>query len=112
MEQIDQSLSLSLNINLDNIEVLSTEIKALASTYQDDPVALLKILRILEALHSDICNDIFQPALPSSRHALFDLLRDIESKGGWPHIPKRQLAELFAYLEYGSNPLLESDPRV
>ena len=80
--------------------------------FQDNPLALLRMLRTLENLHSDICNDLFQPALPSSRHALFDLLRDMESKGGWPHIPKRQLAELLAYLQDALSPDSVSDPHV
>ncbi|AFY72569.1 hypothetical protein Syn7502_00405 [Synechococcus sp. PCC 7502] len=96
MEQIDQSVSLSL----DNIEALSTQIKLLALQSQHDPLELLRILRILEQLHLEICNDIFQPALPTSRHALFDFLRDLESNGGWPHIYRRNLAQVFDRLEF------------
>jgi len=105
LEQIDQSYSLSL----DKIEATSAQIKLLALQSKNDPVELLHILRVLEQLHRDICNDIFQPALPNSRHALFDLLRDIETKGGWPHINRLNLNQLFEHLEAAESDISESE---
>jgi hypothetical protein len=105
LEQIDQSVSLSL----DNIEAISTQIKLLALQSKDDPIEILHILRVLEQLHNEICNDILQPALPNSRHGLFDLLRDIESNGGWPHIYRRNLNQLFEHLQLSTQDLL-ADP--
>ena len=78
MEQIDQSVSLSL----DNVEAISAQIKYLALQCKDKPLEILHILRVLEQLHIDICSEIFQPALPNSRHALFDLLKEIEAEVG------------------------------
>jgi len=103
LEQIDQSVSLSL----DNVEALSAQIKLLALQCKDRPLEILHILRVLEQLHSDICSEIFQPALPNSRHALFDLLKEIEAEGGWPHIYHRNLNQLFEHVEF-----LPSDPRL
>jgi hypothetical protein len=105
LEQIDQSDSLSL----DNVEAISAKIKLLALQCKDRPLEILRILRVLEQLHSDICSEIFQPALPNSRHALFDLLKEIEAEGGWPHIYHRNLNQLFEQVEFfPSDPSLES----
>lgn len=95
MEQIDRSLYLSL----DNIEAISAQIKLLALQSKETPLETLHILRVLEQLHSEICREIFQPSLPNSRHALFDFLRDIETKGGWPHIYRRTLNQLYEQVE-------------
>jgi hypothetical protein len=111
LEQIDRNLILSL----DSIEAMSAQIKLLALKSKEDPLELLHILRILEQLHNDICTEIFQPALPNSRHALFDFLRDIETNGGWPHIYRRNLNQLFEQLEFlqsEPNAKKESDPQV
>jgi len=118
LEQIDRDLSLSLDNgenlnNLDDIEAISAQIKLLALKSKEAPVELLHILRILEQLHNDICTEIFQPALPNSRHALFDFLRDIETNGGWPHIYRRTLNQLFQQMEFlESEPSKECDPQV
>jgi len=95
LEQIDRSLSLSL----DNIEAISAQIKLLALQSKETPLETLHILRVLEQLHSEICTEIFQPSLPNSRHALFDFLRDIETKGGWPYIHRRTLNKLYEQIE-------------
>jgi hypothetical protein len=59
-----------------------------------DAVEQLKILRFLENLHQDIREHHFQAALPTSRHELYALLREMESEGGWPYIPRMQLRML------------------
>ncbi len=101
MEQIDQVHSFESNNKQANhnhapssIEEFSAQIKLLALQSQANPKEILHILRVLEQLHSEICAEIFQPALPNSRHALFDFLKDIEAKGGWPHIYRRTLSQL------------------
>jgi len=69
-----------------------------ATTRQDDCVALLALLRLLEQRHRDIRENAFRTALPTSRHSLYSLLRDIEVNGGWPYIQRMKLRLLFANL--------------
>lgn len=85
--------------DLSELEVISDRLWQFAQVQQDDSVRLLEILRVLEALHKRIRDDLFQPALPTSRHELFNLLRDIETKGGWPHIYRMKINEICRYLE-------------
>ncbi len=73
---------------------LTSQIEAIAQQHQNSVTALLEILRTLDAQHRHICQNLFIPALPNSRHALFNLLLDIEAKGGWPHIYRLQIADL------------------
>jgi hypothetical protein len=54
----------------------------------------LEILRALENLHRKICEGPFQDSLPDNRQALYNLLKDIETQGGWPHIPRMKLQRL------------------
>ncbi len=91
MEQIDKSDTIKLQTAI-------AQMRSIAQQYQGNANKLLDILRQLEQLHSDIYDDLFQPALPNSRHALFDLLRDIETNGGWPYIYRIGLQELFQSL--------------
>jgi hypothetical protein len=92
LEQINESISAEMLIVVEKV-------RSMAKEHQDDPIKLLAILRLLEHLHNDICEELFQPALPNTRHGLFDLLRDIESSGGWPHIYRIGLQELFQNLD-------------
>ncbi len=78
---------------------LKEQITAIAHEYQDSVPALLEILRCLDEQHRHICQNLFIPALPNTRHALFNLLLDIEAKGGWPHIYRISLKELCQNLE-------------
>ncbi|HEY9827709.1 MAG TPA: hypothetical protein V6D19_19905 [Stenomitos sp.] len=70
---------------------VNTLIHQLVERCEGEPTALLKILRLLEALHFRIRENHFQPALPVHRHELYALLREIEAEGGWPYIPRMQL---------------------
>ncbi len=81
-----------------DIERIALEIHALAERVQDNPLALLQLLRTIEQVHRDIQVDYFQSALPDSRQALYALLRDIEENGGWPYIQRWKLQALFANL--------------
>lgn len=71
----------------------------LAKDYQNDAQVLLLLLRELEKLHQAIRDDFFQAALPTNRRALYQLLRDIETEGGWPFIPRMKLQTLLEHLE-------------
>ncbi|MDX2255501.1 MAG: hypothetical protein NW214_08305 [Pseudanabaenaceae cyanobacterium bins.39] len=81
------------------INVICDRLWQLAQLQQKRPQGLLRILRDLETLHRQIRDDLFQPALPTSRHELFNLLRDIEGNGGWPHIYRMKINEICQYLE-------------
>jgi hypothetical protein len=81
------------------LNTLVNQIQSLATQQQGNAVQLLEVLRALESLHSQICNDLFQPAMPNNRHALFDLLRNIEANGGWPYIYRIRLKDLLRNLE-------------
>jgi hypothetical protein len=84
-------------------EKLSWELQAIASVvndaaqnHQGDAMALLALLRQLEQLHREIRDGAFQKSLPDNRQALYSLLKDIESVGGWPYIERMRLK---AFLE-------------
>ncbi|MCS6814824.1 MAG: hypothetical protein NZ772_14815 [Cyanobacteria bacterium] len=74
-------------------------VKSTAYQYQGNYGELLSLLRLLEALHHDIRDNLFQPALPTNRQQLYSLLRDIEQAGGWPYIPRMKLQEFLDVVE-------------
>jgi CII-binding regulator of phage lambda lysogenization HflD len=78
------------------LAAISTNIQALAQSCQGDSLALLALLRCLEALHREIREGVFQESLPDSRHGFHALLKDIESEGGWPYIERMKLQALLA----------------
>ncbi len=83
---------------ISELTVISDRLLQIAQQYQNDPSHLLEILRAIESVHKQIRDDLFQPALPTSRHELFNLLRDIEANGGWPHIYRMKIHEICEYL--------------
>jgi len=74
-------------------------VEATRQDCQDDLAALLSLLRVLEELHRETLEEHFLPKLPSNRQALHALLREMESEGGWPYIPRMRLRELVKHLE-------------
>jgi hypothetical protein len=82
----------------DDLEAIASLVYTSVQTRRGDGEALLALLRSLEQLHRDICDGPFQEAMPKSRQGLYKLLRDIESKGGWPYIPRMRLQTLLATL--------------
>ncbi|NEQ41224.1 MAG: hypothetical protein F6K40_35510 [Okeania sp. SIO3I5] len=83
----------STNLHSD-LQSLADLVKAIAENNQDDPIAILAILRTLELLHQELREGSFQQTLPDNRQALYNLLKDIETKGGWPYIPRLRLRYL------------------
>lgn len=73
------------------LDPLLSQLSALADDLQDDPVALLELLRSLEQLHRRIQDGPFRRSLPEDRNRLFRLLEEMERSGGWPYIPRLQL---------------------
>ncbi len=85
--------------DLSELEEISDRLWQIAQERQGDSSNLLQVLRVLESIHKRIRDDLFQPSLPTSRHELFNLLRDIETNGGWPHIYRMKINEICRYLE-------------
>jgi hypothetical protein len=85
---------------------LSSQLQAIASAVnnalqssQGDAIAILALLRQLEQLHNEIREGAFQKSLPDNRQALYSLLRNIESQGGWPYIERMKLQSFLKDLE-------------
>ncbi len=79
----------------EDLQQISELIEKAAIARQDDCVALLALLRLLELRHREIRETAFRNSLPTSRHTLYSLLRDIEVNGGWPYIQRMKLRSLF-----------------
>lgn len=80
------------------LEAIAFKVREVAHQYQGDGLALLQLLRLLEALHREIRDDSFQQALPDNRQALYAMLRDMEAEGGWPYIHRMKLRSLLVSL--------------
>jgi hypothetical protein len=89
------SVEPTLHERLAQISQLSREVSQNSRTEASE---LLEILRTLELLHREIREDLFQNALPTDRHSLYRLLRDIEENGGWPYIARLRLQDLLTKL--------------
>lgn len=70
---------------------LQTTIMTVADPRQQDCLALLQMLRLLEECHRDIRDRLFLKSLPNSRHELYTLLQDLEQVGDWPQIPRTRI---------------------
>jgi len=95
MSDTEKTVSEPLQGDLDAIANL---VKATAAQSAGDGLALLKLLRLLESLHHDIRDDLFQETLPRNRQSLYALLKDMEAEGGWPYISRMKLRSLLQYL--------------
>lgn len=81
------------------LQSVATVVRALAQNCQGDSLALVALLRLLEELHREIRDGIFQASLPDNRQALYNLLKDIETEGGWPYIERMRLQSFLANLQ-------------
>lgn len=86
------------SILLSELADFRERIWTLAQTHQADSQALLTLLRSLELLHREICEQLFQPSLPDTRHQLYRLLREMDEAGGWPYIERLRLEDLLSKL--------------
>lgn len=82
-----------------DLQAIAELVQSVAQRHSGDGIALLALLRVLEASHRQICDSLFQDALPESRQHLYSFLRDMESQGGWPYIPRMKLRSLIESLE-------------
>jgi hypothetical protein len=80
------------------IDQIAAQIRQLAQQREADSIALLELLRMMERVHREISDGVFQNSLPTNRQALHSFLRDIESQGGWPYIYSRKLKMVLSEL--------------
>jgi hypothetical protein len=87
-----------MNWQLDRSELqqIAIAVLSLADKCRGDNLALLALLRQLEQLHREIRDGMFQDSLPDNRQALYALLKDIETTGGWPYIERLRIQEFLA----------------
>jgi len=72
----------------------------LAKEHQHESLWLLSLLRDLEQIHRQIRVDYFESALPQTRNDLYQFVKEIEEKGGWPYIERMRLRDLLKNLEF------------
>ncbi len=83
------------NIDSDGIlKDTAKDICALAENNRGDSLFLLSLLRDLEKIHRQIRVEFFEAALPQTRNDLYQFVREIEEKGGWPYIERMRLKDL------------------
>ncbi|MEM7594292.1 MAG: hypothetical protein AAF383_22750 [Cyanobacteria bacterium P01_A01_bin.83] len=88
--------------SIDSVSLLqdiAKDICALAKKNQHDSLYLLSLLRDLEQIHRRIRVEYFETALPQTRNDLYQFVKDIEEKGGWPYIERMKLRNLLQNLE-------------
>lgn len=74
----------------------------LAEEHRDDSLFLLSLLRDLEKIHRQIRINLFEEGLPQTRNDLYQLVKDIEEKGGWPYIERMRLIDLLKKMKLES----------
>ncbi|NJO41902.1 MAG: hypothetical protein HC769_04640 [Cyanobacteria bacterium CRU_2_1] len=97
--------SVELKVSLDTIAAL---VRTTAHQYKGQSLEILAVLRLLEAIHQEIRDGLFQDSLPDNRQALYSLLRDIELGGGWPYIHRMRLQAFLANLRLESSEVDQS----
>lgn len=80
------------------LEAIAALVLREAERCQGDGRSLLALLRLLESLHREIRDGLFQESLPVNRQALYALLKDMEAEGGWPYIHRMKLREILVNL--------------
>lgn len=85
------------------LQAIATVVHDASQVCQGDTIGLLALLRQLEQLHREIRDGVFQESLPDNRQALYALLKDIESEGGWPYIERMRLQALRVNLQQEAN---------
>ncbi|MGF1541408.1 MAG: hypothetical protein ACFCU5_13315 [Pleurocapsa sp.] len=82
-----------------SLQTAVREIWRLAKEHHHDILFLLDLLRSLEAIHRKIRTEMFEASLPATRNDLYQLVKDIEEKGGWPYVERMKLRELLKNME-------------
>lgn len=98
IDSMDETAELAFDQFKTDLEKITVIVRAVAQQHQGSSLDLLAILRLLEGLHQEIRDGLFREALPDNRQALYALLRDIETSGGWPYIHRMKLHAFLANL--------------
>lgn len=89
-----------LNTVQDNaLKEIFSETWSIAAKKPQDSLFLLSVLRSLERIHRQIRTEMFEPSLPDTRNDLYQLVKDIEEKGGWPYIERMKLQDLLRNIQ-------------
>ncbi len=91
--------TLKKNNSVPQLQKIIQDIKILADENRDDALQLLVLLRQLEEIHRQIRTEMFETSLPETRNDLYQFVKDIEDKGGWPYIERMKLEQLLKNLE-------------
>jgi hypothetical protein len=86
-----------------SLQEISTIVSTVAKQCEGDSHCLLALLRMLESVHREIREELFEPSLPNTRNALAKLLREIEETGGWPYIERMRLQAFLKQLAAEKN---------
>ena len=81
------------------LQTIFEDIKAIADENRHDALQLLALLRKLEQIHRHIRTEMFETSLPETRNDLYQFVKDIEEKGGWPYIERMKLEQLLKNIE-------------
>ena len=87
------------NNSVSQLPRILDDIKMIAEENRDDALQLLALLRQLEQIHRTIRTEMFETSLPKTRNDLYQFVKDIEDKGGWPYIERMKLQQLLKNIE-------------
>ena len=96
---MDCEQDLKSNVPDDALQEIFSKTWSIAQNKRQDSLFLLSILRSLELIHRQIRTEMFEPSLPETRNDLYQLVKDIEEKGGWPYIERMKLQKLLQNLQ-------------
>ena len=96
---MDYDQDLNSTVPDDALKEIFSKTWSIAAKKQHDSLFLLSILRSLELIHRQIRTEMFEPSLPKTRNDLYQLVKDIEEKGGWPYIERMKLQDLLQKLK-------------
>jgi len=94
----DRDINATNSVSL--LKDIAQDLYALANEHQHESLFLLSLLRDLEQIHRQIRVEHFESALPQTRNDLYQFVKDIEEKGGWPYIERMRLRDLLNNLEF------------
>ncbi|MDJ0687541.1 MAG: hypothetical protein QNJ41_03435 [Xenococcaceae cyanobacterium MO_188.B32] len=96
---MDYEQNLESTVPDDALQEIFSKTWSIAEKKQQDILFILSVLRGLELVHRQIRTELFEPSLPETRNDLYQLVKDIEEKGGWPYIERMKLQDLLRNLQ-------------
>ena len=93
----DQDSNIVNSVSL--LKDIAQDLCTLAEKHQHESLLLLSLLRDLEQIHRQIRVNYFESALPQTRNDLYQFVKDIEEKGGWPYIERMKLRDILKNIE-------------